>query len=283
MKFSSQILKNCSNVRAAVSALLEAYQLWGWKQGYPGSYGWKYWYDRLVKAAPETPKTFGWDDLAVNIQAITAPWERKHLRLSDDQASWWADAHLAVLERRNRRSLHKTFPAQNEDATCKNPRILHCPYCWRMVEAHHASKKACCREHNLPSTHPLLRRRKRLYPAVMQARGFVQSALSEFQGNMRNVAAPKEEDWNAEDVLCQAVSDPHTFPELSSFLRGTVADMGELWQKLEGKGESEFWTACWSATLCEAWLQADKATHHGGSVKRVTLERQLYKKLLSDK
>ena len=54
-----------------------------------------------------------------------------------------------------------------------------------MVEVHHASKKAFCSEHNLPSKHPLLRRRKRLYPVVMQTRGCVQDSLSDFQANMR--------------------------------------------------------------------------------------------------
>lgn len=282
MKFSSQNLENCSSVRAAVSALIEAYQLFCWETGSPDLYGWEYWHSRLTKAAPETPKAFGWHDLAVNIQSLTEPWERRQLRLSDDQASWWADVHLAVLERRNRRSLHKTFPTQIEDASCDNPRILHCPYCWRVVEAHHASKKAYCREHDLPSSHPLLRRRKRLYPVVMQTRGFVQNALSAFQASMRIVAPPKQEGWNPEDVLCQAVREPHIFPELSSFLAGTVADMSELWQKLGGVGEPEFWMACWAATLCEAWLQADKATHHGGVAKRNTLNRQLYKELISE-
>lgn len=276
MKFPSQLLVNCRSVRDAVSALIEAYQLFCWKEGCPDSCGWECWHGRLTKAAPDIPKAFGWHDLAVNIQAITDPWERRQFRLSDDQASWWADAHLAVLECRNRRSLHKTFPAQNEDATCESPRILHCPYCWRMVEAHHASKKAYCREHNLPSTHPLLRRRKRLYPAVMQIRGYVQNVLSAFQANTRNVATPKEEGLNAEDVLCQAVSDSRIFPELSSLLAGAAADMGELWQKLEGKGEPEFWTACWSATLCEAWLQVDKATTHGGLLKEAFIKRNYF-------
>lgn len=283
MKFPRQLLLNCPSVRDAVSALIEAYQLFCWKDGCSDSCGWEYWHGRLTKANPDIPKAFRWEDLTANIQAIINPWERRHLRLSDDQANWWADVRLAILERRNRRSLHKTFPAQNEDATCESPRVLHCPYCWRMVEAHHASKKAYCREHNLPSTHPLLRRRKRLYPVVMQTRGFVQNALNDFQANTRNVATPKEEGWNTEDVLCLAVSAPHIFPELSLLLGGPVANMGELWQKLDGVGEPEFWSVCWSATLCEAWLQADKATHHGGPAKRATLEKQLYKKLFSPK